>query len=152
KSREQVVVDKLINEDTTEIINTNILQSDILLFSLKKNSKKIKPLKIREGHIRKKEKVYVVGWGANDIGEAKIYEGRYVGSLGEKILIDMKGKANEIGLGGAPVIDSKGYLIGVISTNHGKLSKPVSVFYLKELIKEWEAEKYPEQNKSRRLF
>ena len=152
KWREQIVVEELINEDSTEIINTNILQSDVLLFTIKKKSKNIKPLRVREGRIRKKEKVYVIGWGENDKGKAKVYEGKYVGSLGEKILIDVKSKANESGFGGAPVIDAKGYLIGIISTNHGKLSKPVSVFYLKELIKEWESKKYPGQNKSRRLF
>jgi len=149
---EEIIVDQLINEDTSEIINRNILESDCLVFSIKKKSDKIKPLKIREGHIRKREKLYVIGWSENDRGKPRIYEGKYVGSLGEKILIDMKGKTNEVGMGGAPVIDSKGYLIGILSTNQGKLSKPSSVFCLKEVIKAWETQKYPELNKSRRIF
>lgn len=152
RKSEKIVVDQLINEDTSEIINKNILQSDCLVFSIKNKSDQIKPLKIREGHIRKKENLYVIGWSENDVGKPRIYKGKYVGSLGEKILIDMKEKTNEVGLGGAPVIDSKGYLIGILSTNQGKLSKPSSVYCLKEVIKKWETHKYPELNKSRRIF
>ncbi len=145
-------IDKLINEDTSEIVSKNILMSDCLVFTLKNKMKNIKPLKIREGHIRKREKLYVIGWAENDKGKPNIYEGKYVAGMGEKILIDMKGKTNKVGLGGAPVIDSKGYLIGILSTSQGDFSKPSSVFYLKEVIKSYESNKYPELNKSRRLF
>jgi len=148
----KVVVDEMINENSSEIINTKILNSDCLVFTVKSKPDNIKPLRIRVGHIRNKEKLYVIGWGEDDKGKAGIYEGKYVGSLGEKILVDMKGKTNKVGMGGSPVIDSRGYLVGVLSTEQGDLSKPLSVFYLKEVIKKWESKKYPELNKSRRLF
>jgi len=150
--RNGIELDRLINEDTSEIINKNILMSDCLVFTLKNKSDNIKPLKIREGKVRKKEKLFVIGWSEDSNSPVNIYEGKFVGSLGEKMLIDMKGKTSDVGFGGAPVIDSKGYLIGVLSTSQGGLSKPSSVFYLKEVIKEFDEEKYPESNKSRRFF
>ena len=59
---DSVVIDKLINDDTTEIIeggNSSIFERDMLVLSIKKASRNIYPLRVRYTTPRIVEKVYL---------------------------------------------------------------------------------------------
>ena len=61
---DSVVIDKLINDDTAEVIEgikSTILERDMLVLSIKKSSKNIYPLKPRYSIPRNGEKVYLIG-------------------------------------------------------------------------------------------
>ena len=128
---DMVVIDSLLNEDSTEILEggaSSILERDMIVFSVKQVSKNVFPLKPRYRAVIPGEKLYILSCDyANPT--CKIYEGTVFKKLGMEILIDRKMKEHLGGSSGSAVIDSNGYLVGVISsaTSYGKEGKPVSV-------------------------
>jgi hypothetical protein len=138
---DSAVIDKLINDDTSEIIEgskSTILERDMLVLSIKKSSKNIYPLKPRYSMPRNGEKVYLIG-SAYDDATYSVNEGTVIGKYGLDIIINFK---NPIlpGASGSPVIDGNGFLIGVFSslTSDNQVNKDVAVAisteYLKDVI------------------
>lgn len=135
---DSVVVDALINEDPGESIDRAI-PSDIdwLLFFIKSRSNNIQPLKFRTDPLQPQEKVYIIGWRYTDMDCPQvIYEGNYVESIDGSVIISTKILSDNRtpGLSGAPVIDSEGRLIGIMSQKYGKLEKLGSIQYPKRII------------------
>lgn len=117
---DSVVIDKLINEDTTEVLegsSSTILERDWLVFTIKNASSGIYPLKPRYTAIRSGETVYIVAYSYSN-ASVNIFKGTVLQKLGMDILIqpDNEGPLVAIGASGSPVIDANGFLIGIYST------------------------------------
>jgi tetratricopeptide (TPR) repeat protein len=128
---DSAVVDRLLNEDSSEILEgegSSILERDWLIFSVKKFSPNIHPLKPRYTPIQPGEKVYILSCAYAD-STAKVYEGKVLRKLAMDILIERNMKEFLPGSSGSPVIDTNGYLVGVISSgsSDGETGKGVSV-------------------------
>lgn len=141
---DSVVINKLINDDTAEIIEgskSSILERDILVMSVKKISKNIHPLKLRYTSPKIGEKVYLLACPyANSA--CTVNEGTVIGKYGLDIIINTT-QPPLPGASGAPVIDANGYLVGVFSsiTNDNKVNKDVAVAISTEYIKDVIAKK-----------
>lgn len=135
---DSVVIDALINEDPGEAIDRTIPSDvDWLLFSIKSRSPHIQPLKFRTDPLQSQEKVYIIGWRYTDKDCPQVvYEGNYVESINGSVIISTKILSDNRmpGLSGAPVIDSHGGLIGIMSQKYGKMEKLGSVQYPKRII------------------
>lgn len=128
---DSVVIDRLLNEDSTEILegpSSTILQRDWIVFSVKKTSPRIYPLKPRFSKVKPGEPVYFLSCGYSD-STCKVYTGKILKKLGMDILIERNMNEHTGGSSGSPVIDANGYLIGVLSSasNDGATGKNVAV-------------------------
>jgi hypothetical protein len=134
-----VVVDKLINENLKEPLEKIPPEKDWLLFTIQKRSQNIQPLKFRSNPMQEGETVYIIGWRYtdNDCPQV-IYEGNFVRSEEGSILITTKELSDNTmpGLSGSPVIDSRGYLLGLMSQKAGKMERVSSLGYPRMLIEE----------------
>jgi hypothetical protein len=132
-----VIVDRLINESAEEPIERIPPKRDWLLFTTRQRSPNIQPLQFRIAPLQPGEKVFIVGWRYSDKDcTQRIYEGRFVESLDGSLLISTEVLADNAmpGLSGAPVIDSSGCLIGLMSRKHGKMEEPSSIEYPRQLL------------------
>jgi hypothetical protein len=132
-----VVIDKMINENPEEPLEHIPSERDWLLFTIKQRSPNIQPLKFRSGPIKKGETVYIIGWRYTDKDCPQVvYEGNFVRPEKGSLLITTKELSDNTmpGLSGSPVIDSKGYLIGLMSQKAGKMERLSSLDYPRMLI------------------
>jgi len=131
-----VIVGRLINEDVKEPLKPGPVERDWLLFEVEKRSPDIQPLRLRSTPLEPGEKVYVIGWRYPDEGPPMVLEGRFRRVDGRTLLVAVKDLAyNKIpGLSGSPVIDSHGYVIGLMSQGAGALSRLSPVDYPKSII------------------
>lgn len=117
-SLDSVVVDKLLNEDSTEALEgaaSTILERDWLIFSIKSKSPKIHPLKPRYTPVKPGETVYIIG---NPYGDStvQVLESKILNKLGMDILIEQLPDKPMSGVSGSPIIDSNGFVIGIFSS------------------------------------
>ncbi len=140
---DSAVIDKLINEEPSEKIEGNtssIVERDWIVFSVKKASRNIYPLKPRTSEIKSGEKVYILSAAYED-STTRITEGKILRKLGMDILIERLSQGPTPGSSGSPVIDANGHLIGVISssssdTESGKdVQVAISTEYLHKVIR-----------------
>jgi hypothetical protein len=132
----------LINEHSNEPIGefNTLKDRDWLIFKIGKNNSDIYPLKIRTTPLKKGEFVYSVGWGHKQTSKfptlikMKMYEnlGNYYYALTETKNINPAGRS------GSPVIDTDGYLVGIVSGAEGNLAVVGSVKYLTGLFDKYE--------------
>jgi hypothetical protein len=118
KKTEMVVCDKLLNENASEQLEArSTYDNDYLVFSIKKNSSKVKPLEIRTSPIAKAEKLYVVGWTRTmEEGPQRVYEFEYYKTIGNRILMKELIVPEKFGgLSGSPVLDQQGRVVGIVS-------------------------------------
>jgi len=136
---DSVIIDKLINDDTAEVIEgskSSIFERDMLVLSVKKASKNIYPLKPRYSMPRTGERVYLIGCAYSD-ASCTVNEGTIIGKYGFDIIINFNNPIKP-GASGAPVIDANGYLIGVFSslTTDNQVNKDVAVVISTEYLKD----------------
>ncbi len=134
---DQIIIDKLINENPLESIDDIPPALDWLLFTIGKNSPNIQPLQFRPTPLEAGEKVFIIGWRYCDRHcSQRIYEGKVVSYQPGTVKISTKLLSrNKIpGLSGSPVIDSKGYLIGIMSRKHGELELLSSIEYPRKVL------------------
>jgi hypothetical protein len=132
-----VVLDKLINENPEETLEQIPSERDWLLFTIKERSQNIQPLKFYSGSMQEGDTVYIIGWRYSDKDCSQvIYEGNFEEAEDGSFLISTKELADNTmpGLSGSPVINSKGYLIGLMSQKAGKMERPSSIEYPKMLL------------------
>jgi hypothetical protein len=131
-----IVVGKLINENENESLESGPAARDWLLFTVVEIADGIQPLRLRSTPVGEGETVFIVGWRYTDEGSQKVYRGKYVRAEEGTLLVSADELAdNKIpGLSGAPVIDSQGYVIGLMSSKAGKLERLASVDYPSELL------------------
>jgi hypothetical protein len=151
---DSVVINKLINDDTTEIIegaSSSIFERDMLVLSVKKASPNIYPLKPRYSAPKMGEKVYLLGCPYSN-AQCTVNEGTVIGKYGFDIIINTNDPVLP-GASGSPVIDANGYLIGVFSslTNDNKVNKDVAVAISTEYLKDVLAKK-PKLNEPKKDY
>jgi hypothetical protein len=132
-----VVVDTLLNENQDEPLEEIPPARDWLLFTVKSRSESIQPLRFRTAALEEGETVYIVGWRYSDKDCPQVvYEGRFERPDTGSFLISTKELADNTmpGLSGSPVIDSEGYLIGLMSQKAGKLERPSAIDYPRGLL------------------
>ena len=137
-TRDLATMDQLLNEDPNEKLEgagSSITERDWIVFSVKKSSPKLYPLKPRFTPVKAGEKVYIISCPYND-STTQIHPGIVVRKYGLDIFIDRDPKANMGGSSGSPVIDANGYLIGIISasTVDNLTGKPVVVAISSEYL------------------
>jgi tetratricopeptide (TPR) repeat protein len=128
---DSVVPGKLLNEDSLEVLegpSSTILERDWIVFSVKRTSPRIYPLKPRFSEVQPGEKVYFLSCGYSD-STCRVYTGKILRKLGMDILIERNMKENTGGSSGSAVIDANGYLIGILSSasNDSQTGKDVAV-------------------------
>ncbi len=141
-AEDSVSVQRLINADSHEEIGQfNTLKvRDWILFKISKKRSDIYPLKIRYTPVKPYEIVYAVGWGTkqnDNSGPAVIklqcYENVgdyfYTRTLSTNIQFD--------GRSGSPVIDTNGYLVGIVSGAEGRFGVMGSVKYLRQMFERY---------------
>jgi hypothetical protein len=131
-----VLIDRLINEDPQESLERIPSSRDWLLFTLRETTDAVQPLRLRSTPLEKGETVFVIGWRYPDEGTQRVHPGRFVRMEKGSILVSIDAlKDNTIpGLSGAPVIDSKGYVIGLMSTKAGNLQRLAPADYARDLL------------------
>ncbi len=118
KKEQLVITDRLLNENKSEALNNQSTYSeDWLVFSVKTNLSKVKPLEVRTTPLAVGEKVYVIGWTRKmENGGQRVYEFEYYKSIGNRLLLKNVIVPEKFGgLSGAPVIDQRGFVIGIVS-------------------------------------
>ena len=118
KKEQVVVTDKLLNENKSELLDKpSTYNQDWLLFSIKTNHSKVKPLAVRTTPLVPGEKLYVIGWTRKmETGSQRVYEFEYYKSIGDRLLLkDVIVPEQFGGLSGAPVVDEQGLVVGIVS-------------------------------------
>jgi S1-C subfamily serine protease len=125
------VVGALINEDPEERLEDFGTARDWVLLTVERTSEGVTPLRLRTTPLETGEPVFVVGWRYPDEGRQHIYRGKYVRSEEGSLLIDVAELADNTmpGLSGAPVIDARGYVVGMMSSKSGKRERLASIDY-----------------------
>lgn len=119
---QSVILGELLNEDTTDSLTWEYLMrvknyNDFLIFKIKKNNSKIKPLELSTIKPTKGDTLYNIGWSFGDTeGPQRVYTYALRESKGHIFsLKKINAPDNPGGLSGSPVINSKGFLVGIVS-------------------------------------
>ena len=139
-TQDSAVMGALLNEDADEQLEgkgSTILDRDWIVFSVKKVSGDLYPLKPRSTQVRPGERVYILSCAYDD-PLCTVHEGKVYKKMGMDIFIQRDMKTHKGGCSGSPVIDSNGYLVGIISgsagSQDGNVSVAISTEYLKDVI------------------
>jgi V8-like Glu-specific endopeptidase len=123
-SSKYIILDKLLNTNKTDSLTWSYMDNnwdsynDWLVFSIKENKTKHKPLKFRTDLLKKEENLYVIGWSYKDsVGTQRVYEYKFDKVEGNYYnLKQIKGPKSLGGLSGSPVVDKKGKVIGLVTS------------------------------------
>lgn len=130
KKEEAVITDKLLNENKSESLDAkSTYDDDWLVFSIKENRSKVKPLEIRTAPLVAGEKLYVAGWTRKmETGGQRVYEFEYYKTMDNRILLkDIIVPEQFGGLSGAPLLDEHGLVAGIVS--NGTVDKETNKRY-----------------------
>ena len=137
-TQDSAVIGKLLNEDPNEVLEGNgstVQDRDWIVFTVKKSSPNLYPLKPRYTQVRPGEKVYILSCAYDD-SLCTVHEGKVYKKYGMDILIKRDMKTHKGGCSGSPVIDTNGYLIGIITGSTGSKIGNVSVAISNEYLKD----------------
>ncbi len=134
-----MIFGEMINKNSDEMVDAfNTLKvRDWLLFEVDDIPAGFTPLKIRTKPVQEDEIIYCLGWpykqkeGSPSLVKMQIFRNAgpyyYVNTLSDNV--------DPAGRSGSPVIDSNGYLVGIVSGAEGNLGVICNVSYLEEFIK-----------------
>lgn len=117
----EVVLGALLNTDSSEQLDMNVLQKDWLLFEVETNNSSLIPLKLATKGLIPDDLVKAYGCTYNDqkVCTQSEYSGRYVKSANNNLLIDLTMPSDQLntlrGLSGAPVLNSDKQVVGIVS-------------------------------------
>ncbi len=119
-----VIMDQLLNPNRKDSLTWDYMYSnwdtydDWLIFSIKENKTKHKALTFRKTPLEKGERLYAIGWSYSDTtGAQRRYEYTFDQTEGNyHRLVQLKGPTRLGGLSGAPVVDEKGKLVGLVTS------------------------------------
>lgn len=160
KTTDQVLIDELLNEDSAEVLqgpNASITERDWLVFSIRNNSKNIYPLKPRSTRLNPGEKLFILSCAYLET-VCGVHEARVIRKEGMDVLLRMSDNKNLPGSSGSPIIDTSGFLVGVLSsagldpvTGEG-LTKAVSTEYLFKVLRREDEYNTPRKNYGDLIF
>jgi hypothetical protein len=142
-AHDTVLIKELLNTDTTEVLegkNSTVTQRDWILFSTTYRSPSIQPLKPRYTKVKVGEMGWYVGCPYDDARCAP-HEIRIVAIEGNRIIFSRPDSINLGGASGSPLIDSNGFLIGILGgssidpTNGKSALYAISTNYLKKALR-----------------
>lgn len=138
-----VSIKRLINENASEQIGQfNTLKvRDWIVFELEGKNDELYPLKIRYTPVKTNEIVYAVGWGMkqNDNSKPALIKLQCIKNLGDYYYIKpLKTNTHPAGRSGSPVIDSNGYLVGIVSGQEGKMGVIGGIKYLTMMFEKYD--------------
>ncbi len=139
-TQDSAVIGELLNEDPNEMLEgrgSTVQDRDWIVFTVKKSSPNLYPLKPRYTQVKPGEKVYILSCAYDD-SLCMVHEGKVYQKYGMDILIERDMKTHKGGCSGSPVIDANGYLIGIITgsagSKVGNVSVAISTEYLKDVL------------------
>ncbi|MDA3890563.1 MAG: trypsin-like serine protease [Salinivirgaceae bacterium] len=123
KPEEQLILGDLLNEDKTDSTNWDFFNRnyytnhDWLIFNIKENNSKVKPIELRKTELKNGEPLYVLGWTYEDtVGLQRTYIYTYIEPKGTHFnMRRINAPENGSGLSGSPVVDADGFVVGTIS-------------------------------------
>jgi len=144
KKEQTVILGNLLNEDRTDSLNWDNYNNnfysytDWLIFDIKANNSDIKPVELSKHAPVIGDTVYVVGWTYDDtVGNQRVYSYMIKGREGQRLKMSLiNAPESGAGLSGSPVLNSEGYLVGIISSGgydpefQQLISKPCTTDYL----------------------
>lgn len=139
--RDSVVIDKLVNSDTSEILSgpkSTITQRDWLVFTTKYTSPHIQPLKPRYTAVKTGEKIRFFGCPYKSVN-CMTAESEVVEIEGNRVIFLMPEGMELGGASGSPVVDENGLLIGILGgSSMTRTGKPalyaISTNYLRDVL------------------
>ena len=134
-----VLIDRLINTDSSESLEEVPAKSDWLLFTLSHRTPDVQPLRLRTDPLEAGEPIYIIGWRYSDVDCPQvIYQGEYVKEEDGTLIVTAEELADNTmpGLSGSPVIDSQGYVIGLMSQKAGDRQRLSSLDYPRRILEE----------------
>lgn len=137
-TQDSVIIGELLNEDPNEVLEgkgSTVQDRDWIVFTVKKSSPNLYPLKPRYTQVKPGERVYILSCAYDD-SLCKVHEGKVYQKYGMDILIERDMKTHKGGCSGSPVIDANGYLIGIITGSAGSKVGNVSVAISNEYLKD----------------
>ncbi|MFK8105204.1 MAG: trypsin-like peptidase domain-containing protein [Saprospiraceae bacterium] len=119
-----VVLDQLLNSNRKDSLTWDYMYAnwdtynDWLIFSIRENKTKHKPLQFRKKPLVKGEALYAIGWSYSDTtGAQRMYTYTFDKTEGNyHNLVQVKGPTRLGGLSGAPVVDERGELVGLVTS------------------------------------
>jgi hypothetical protein len=136
---DMVVVDELLNRDAGESLEGIPCGRDWLLFTVGRRSEGIQPLRFRETPLEAGEPLYLIGWRYTETNCPQVvYEGTFVRSESDAVAITIEALIDNTvpGLSGAPVIDERGYLVGLMSRGRGEIQRLSPLTYPREVLRD----------------
>ena len=123
RKEQTVIVGDLLNENRTDSLNWNRSRinfysyKDWLIFDVKANNSNIKPVELSKHAPVIGDTVYAVGWTYNDtLGSQRVYSYLIKDREDQRLKMSLiNAPENGAGLSGSPVLNSDGYLVGIIS-------------------------------------
>ncbi|RYD77534.1 MAG: hypothetical protein EOP55_09105 [Sphingobacteriales bacterium] len=137
-AQDSTVIGELLNEDPNEVLEgkgSTVQDRDWIVFTVKKSSPNLYPLKPRYTQVKPGEKVYILSCAYDD-SLCTVHKGKVYQKYGMDILIERDMKTHKGGCSGSPVIDANGYLIGIITGSAGSKAGDVSVAISNEYLKD----------------
>lgn len=137
-TRDSAILGELLNEDPNEVLEgkgSTVQERDWIVFTVKKSSPNLYPLKPRYTQVKPGEEVYILSCAYED-SSCTVHKGKVYQKYGMDILIQRDMKTHKGGCSGSPVIDANGYLIGIITGSAGSKVGNVSVAISNEYLRD----------------
>jgi Trypsin-like peptidase domain len=136
---------RLVNADSNEAIDENVLETDWLVFEVRENHSGLVPLKLSENaRAAPGDVLYAVGCSYARKAKCRqdSFSGRLLAYADHNLLVQLDDSKSELGgLSGGPVVDAKQRLVGIVSNympnpnGKGDVFAPASLDYLRAVLK-----------------
>lgn len=135
---------RLINTDPKEALDMTVIERDWLVFEVRENRSKLVPLTLSENEkAAPGDVLYAIGcsYARQKKCRQDSYSGRLLAYAPHNLLVQLDDVESELGgLSGAPVVDAKQGLVGIVSNfmpnpnGKGDVFAPASLDYLRAVL------------------
>lgn len=116
-----VVLGQLLNSDSSEKLNLEVLKDDWLLFDVSENNSTLTPLKLASSYPQKNQLLNAYGCSYNNKNKCtqNKYSGHFVKNKGNSLFIELNMPTENMnalrGLSGAPVLNTNNEVVAIVS-------------------------------------